>query len=108
MNVRYYTFKLFFFVFMNLRVIQDKYSIIIIIIIIIIICCGKFAICFRFHQQLFHFVFLSHSDILLIMLFSLRTVCKCSCIYNNYSPKWRWLVLDIYRGRESGEVNIQY
>ena len=23
-------------------------------------------------------------------------------IYNNYSPKWRWLVLvDIYRGREA-------
>ena len=62
---------------MNLRVIQDKYSI---IIIIIIICCGKFDICFRFRQQLFDFVFLSHSDIWLIMLFSLRTVCKCSSI----------------------------
>ena len=79
MNVCYYTFKLFFLLFMNLRVIQDKYSVIM-IMIIIIICCGKFAICFRFHQQLFDFVFLSHSDILLIMLFSLRTVCKCSCI----------------------------
>ena len=22
-------------------------------------------------------------------------------IYNNYSPKWRWVVLDIYRGREA-------
>ena len=22
-------------------------------------------------------------------------------LYNNYSPKWRWLVLDIYRGRET-------
>ena len=22
-------------------------------------------------------------------------------IYNNYSPKWRWLVLYIYRGREA-------
>ena len=76
MHVRYYTFKLFFLLFMNLRVIQDKYS----IIIIIIICCGKFDICFRFRQQLFDFVFLSHSDIWLIMLFSLRTVCKCSCI----------------------------
>ena len=23
-------------------------------------------------------------------------------IYNNYSPKWRWLVLAIYRGRDAG------
>ena len=22
-------------------------------------------------------------------------------LYNNYTPKWRWLVLDIYRGRET-------
>ena len=22
-------------------------------------------------------------------------------LYNNYSPKWRWLVLGIYRGREA-------
>ena len=22
-------------------------------------------------------------------------------VNNNYSPKWRWLVLDIYRGREA-------
>ena len=27
-------------------------------------------------------------------------------IYNNYSPKWRWLVLDIYTELRSSEVNI--
>ena len=27
--------------------------------------------------------------------------CLSIVIYNNYSPKWRWLVLDIYRGREA-------
>ena len=26
-------------------------------------------------------------------------------INNNYSPKWRWLVMDIYRSRVSCEVN---
>ena len=29
-------------------------------------------------------------------------------IYNNYSPKWRWLVMDVYRSRVSGEVNIHH
>ena len=76
MHVRYYTFKLFFLLFMNLRVIQDKYSI---IIIIIIICCGKFDIVFVFANN-YSISFFCLTDIWLIMLFSLRTVCKCSCI----------------------------
>ena len=29
-------------------------------------------------------------------------------IYHNYSPKWRWLVMEIYRIRVSGEVNIHH
>ena len=29
-------------------------------------------------------------------------------IYNNYSPKWRWLVLDIYLAAFAASVNIQY
>ena len=33
-----------------------------------------------------------------------KNIIHCTCIsviYNNHSPKWRWLVLDIYRGREA-------
>ena len=29
-------------------------------------------------------------------------------INNNYSPKWRWLVLDIYRGREANSEIIEH
>ena len=29
-------------------------------------------------------------------------------IDNNYSPKWRWLVVEIYRGRVRGEVKSHH